>query len=77
MKSIFKYTASVALAASLLSGCSKFDEVNRDPFLVTEDQVQVEYFINNAITGSQQDPHIAERIFVLYWKTSGRQQFGG
>ena len=77
MKSIFKYTASVAVAASLLSGCSKFDEVNRDPFLVTEDQVQVEYFINNAITGSQQDPHIAERIFVLYWKTAGRQQFGG
>ncbi len=65
------------VGATLLSGCSKFDEVNKDPFLVTEDQVQVEYFINNAIIGSQQDPHIAERIFVLYWKTAGRQQFGG
>ncbi|WP_290798702.1 SusD/RagB family nutrient-binding outer membrane lipoprotein [Flavihumibacter sp. UBA7668] len=77
MRSIFKYTASLAISASLLSGCNKFDEINKDPFLVTEDQVQVEYFINNAITGSQQDPHIAERIFVLYWKTAGRQQFGG
>lgn len=77
MKSIFKYTASLAIAASLLSGCNKFDEVNEDPYLVTEDQVQVEYFLNNAISGSQQDPHIAERIFVLYWKTAGRQQFGG
>ena len=77
MRSIFKYTASLAITASLISGCNKFDEINEDPYLVTEDQVQVEYFLNNAITGSQQDPHIAERIFVLYWKTAGRQQFGG
>ncbi len=77
MKSIFKYTASLAIAASLASGCSKFEEINKDPYLVTEDQVQVEYFLNNALSGSQQDPHIAERIFVLYWKTAGRQQFGG
>ncbi|KYP14455.1 SusD/RagB family nutrient-binding outer membrane lipoprotein [Flavihumibacter sp. CACIAM 22H1] len=77
MKSIIKYTALLVLSAGFISGCSKFDEINEDPYLVTEDQVQVEYFINNAITGSQQDPHIAERIFVLYWKTAGRQQFGG
>src|SRR5690606_35427976 len=25
----------------------------------------------------QQDPHIAERVFVLYWKTAGRQQMSG
>ena len=77
MKTILKYTGIPILAATLLAGCNKFDEINEDPFLVTEDKVQVEYFINNAIVGSQQDPHIAERIFVLYWKTAGRQQFGG
>ena len=77
MKQFFKYTSIPLFTAILLSGCSKFDEINEDPYLVTESQVQVEYFINNALVGSQMDPHIAERIFVLYWKTAGRQQFGG
>ncbi|HMR92556.1 MAG TPA: SusD/RagB family nutrient-binding outer membrane lipoprotein [Chitinophagaceae bacterium] len=77
MKKILKYTGIPLIAVTLLGGCSKFDEINEDPYLVTEEQVQVEYFINNAIVGSQQDPHIAERIFVLYWKTAGRQQLGG
>ncbi|KIC91082.1 SusD/RagB family nutrient-binding outer membrane lipoprotein [Flavihumibacter sp. ZG627] len=77
MKRFIKYTAGLLLGATLFSGCSKFEEVNTDPQLVTEDQVQVEYFINNALIGSQMDPHIAERIFVLYWKIAGRQQFGG
>lgn len=77
MKSILRYTGIPLFAAILLGGCNKFDEINEDPYLVTENQVQVEYFINGAIIGSQMDPHIAERIFVLYWKTAGRQQFGG
>ena len=77
MKKFLKYTSIPLFTALLVSGCSKFDEINEDPYLVTENQVQVEYFINNAIVGSQMDPHIAERVFVLYWKTAGRQQFGG
>ncbi|MBX3242078.1 MAG: SusD/RagB family nutrient-binding outer membrane lipoprotein [Chitinophagaceae bacterium] len=75
-----KYINKILLAIStvvLLSACSKFEEINQNPYLVTEDQVQVEYFINGSIVGSQMDPHIAERIFVLYWKTAGQQQFGG
>jgi hypothetical protein len=77
MKKIIKYACIPLLTAMLVGGCNKFDEINEDPYLVTESQVQVEYFINNAIVGSQMDPHIAERVFVLYWKTAGRQQFGG
>lgn len=73
-----KIKAVFAVAFSLLlSSCSKFDEINQNPYLVTEEQVQVEYFINGSIINSQMDPHIAERIFVLYWKTAGQQQFGG
>ncbi len=67
-------------AAALMlftTACNDFDEINADPYLATEAQVQVEYFINGSIIGSQMDPHIAERIFVLYWKTAGRQQAGG
>src|SRR5690606_38683108 len=77
MKSILKYSCSLLVASAVFTGCSKFDEINEPPFLARENQVQVEYFINNAIIGSQMDPHISERIFVLYWKTAGRQQFGG
>ncbi|WP_346239402.1 SusD/RagB family nutrient-binding outer membrane lipoprotein [Niabella insulamsoli] len=77
MKTIFKYALSPLLISMALTGCSKFDQINDNPYLVTEDKVQVEYFINNAIINSQMDPHIAERIFVLYWKTAGHQQFGG
>lgn len=61
------------LSASLTS-CSKFEELNVDPTKVNEDQVRIEYLFNNALIGAQQDPHIAERVFVLYWKTAARQQ---
>ncbi|HET8736545.1 MAG TPA: SusD/RagB family nutrient-binding outer membrane lipoprotein [Pricia sp.] len=52
--------------------CSDFEEINVDPQAANVDQVQVEYFINNSIGGAQQNPHIAERVFVLYWKDAGR-----
>ena len=77
MKYIKKYSLYAVVAVLLLTACKKFETVNEDPYLVTEDQVQVEYFINGAIVNAQMDPHIAERIFVLYWKTAGQQQFGG
>lgn len=60
-----------------LTGCSNFDELNLDQTAASAEQVQVEYFINNSIVGAQMDPHIAERVFVLYWKTAGRQQASG
>lgn len=77
MKSIFKVILPAATTLLLLSGCKKFDEINVNPYLANEQQVQVEYFLNGSIIADQMDPHIAERIFVLYWKTAGRQQFGG
>ncbi len=77
MKRFKKYSLYAMISVLLLAACSKFDAINEDPYLVTEDQVQVEYFINGSIVNTQMDPHIAERIFVLYWKTAGHQQFGG
>lgn len=78
MKNNLKKFALTAVAGfGLLSSCSKFDEINESPYGAGPQQVQVEYFINNSIIGAQQDPHIAERVFVLYWKTAGRQQQGG
>lgn len=61
-----------AMAISVIS-CSDFEEINQSPTAATGEQVQVEYFINNSIVGAQQNPHVAERAFVLYWKAAGRQ----
>src|SRR5690554_6622498 len=69
--------ATMGGALALFPACSDFDDMNVNPFGANAEQVQVEYFINNAIVGAQQDPHIAERIFVLYWTTAGHFSFGG
>lgn len=72
MKTLFKIF-NIILAGALLASCSDFEEVNIDPKAASVEQVQVEYVINNSIIGAQQDPHVAERAYVLYWKTASRQ----
>ena len=73
MKNIFKKSGFALAAVAMLASCSDFDEINKDPNAATADQVQVEYFINKSIIGAQQDPNIAERSFILYWKAAGHQ----
>lgn len=73
IKRTFKYACWLAATSLTLASCSKFDEVNTDPTAANEDQVQVEYLINNAILGAQMNPEVAERSFVLYWEPAGRQ----
>jgi len=73
IKHTFKYACLVTTSVLVLASCSKFDEINLDPTAANEDQVQVEYLINNAIVGAQMNPDIGERAFVLYWEPAGRQ----
>lgn len=61
----------------LLTSCKKFEEINKSPYAADASQVQVEYFINNSIIQAQQDPDVAERSFILYWKVAAHQQEGG
>lgn len=72
IKSLFLPVTAIML---LFTGCKKFDEVNVDPYLANESQVQVEYLINGAIMTDQMDPNISERSFVLYWKNAAHQQW--
>lgn len=73
MKRIIKYTFILLAAGLVFNACKKdFLDVNVNPKAASIDQVQVEYFINNSITGAQMDPHVAERAFVLYWKNAAR-----
>ncbi|MCI0920806.1 SusD/RagB family nutrient-binding outer membrane lipoprotein [Sphingobacterium rhinopitheci] len=75
MKNIFSKIALALAVSTSLYSCSKFDEINTPPTAANEDQVQIEYFFNNSLIGAQQDPHVAERAFIIYWKTVGRQHF--
>ena len=66
------------LAATLmLASCKKFEETNKNPLAASPEQVQIEYFLNNSIVESQMNPDVAERSFVLYWKTAGHQHSNG
>ncbi len=77
MKNIIQKTCLVIASGAMLASCKKFEDINRNPLAADASQVQVEYFINGSIIGAQQDPHIAERAFVLYWKTAGHQHSNG
>ncbi len=74
MKNItIKYPVFLAMTLVLLFSCKKFTDINSDPTAANSSQVQVEYFIDNAITQAQQNPGVSERGFVLYWAAAGHQ----
>jgi hypothetical protein len=73
MKNILRKSSLVLAMVGMLVSCDNFDEINTNPSAANVDQVQVEYFINNSIIGAQMNPDVAERSFVLYWKTAGHQ----
>lgn len=70
IKNILRVAVLICLL-SLFVACNDFDDINKNPMAANIDQAQVEFFINSSIIGAQQNPHIAERIFVLYWKSAG------
>ncbi|MBA6153225.1 SusD/RagB family nutrient-binding outer membrane lipoprotein [Gelidibacter maritimus] len=71
MRKIFNKTSLVGGVLLAFLSCSDFEDINVDPVAASGDQVQIEYFINNSIGGAQQDPHISERMFALYWDRVG------
>jgi len=75
MKTINILACALGFGSLLFASCSDFEDVNTDPTATTIDQARVEYAIDKSITDAQQDPDVAERAFVLNWKTAGRQHF--
>lgn len=63
--------------ATLLSSCSDFEDTNKDPGAVGPDDVKPQWMLNRSIIQTQQDPNIAERIFVLTWKYAAHFERGG
>lgn len=60
-----------------VGACSDFEDINKNPNAANEEDIKVQYILNKAITDAQQDPHVAERAFVLYWRRAGRQDRSG
>jgi hypothetical protein len=73
MKAIKTLSYLLFTTALLATSCKKFEETNENPLAAGPGQVQIEYFINGAIVDAQMNPDVAERSFVLYWKTAGHQ----
>lgn len=76
MKLKNKCFVGLSSALLLLASCSDFEEINRDPTAVDEENVQIGHLLNKSIYEAQMDPHIAERIFVLTWKRAARYERG-
>ncbi|MEM9144095.1 MAG: SusD/RagB family nutrient-binding outer membrane lipoprotein [Bacteroidota bacterium] len=71
-KAIKKMALLFGVAGLTLVSCSDFEEINVNPNAVTEDLVRGEFLLLSSINGVQQNPHISERVFVLYWKAASR-----
>lgn len=74
MKLLNKCFIGLSSAILLFASCSDFEEINVDPSAVDENNVQIAHLLNKSIFDAQQDPHIAERIFVLTWKRAARYE---
>lgn len=75
MKKIFQTVAIAFLgvASFTLTGCSDFDDINRNPFAVDALTTKPYYALNKSIIQSQQNPDTAERLFVINWASAARQ----
>lgn len=71
-----KIILSAMMALSLgavATSCSDFEEVNENPLSTGADKIKPYYSLGAAIIGAQQDPNIAERLFVINWAAAARQ----
>ena len=69
MKTLKRTIIGLASLAVLFTACNDFEEINKDPNAVDESAIKVSYLLNKSIMGAQQNPHIAERVFVYQWKS--------
>lgn len=58
---------------SIFSGCSDFEDINENPQSVSVLATKSYYALNRSIIYAQQNPDTAERLFVINWAASARQ----
>lgn len=72
-KNKFIVSALLAMAMVSATSCSDFEEVNTNPMSTGADQLKPYYSLSASIIGAQQNPDIAERLFVINWASYARQ----
>jgi len=72
MKVLYYYISLLLCSLLIFNSCSDFEDVNKNPITVGEDEVKIEYLFNNSVIDAQMDSHIAERLFILTWKEGAR-----
>lgn len=78
MKNIFKKLSVLGFALMFtLVSCNDFEDINTNPLATDESNVEPHYLLSQAIFLPQQDPHIAERVFILYWDIVARMETAG
>jgi len=75
MKNNISKIVLALLLGSTITSCTKLEDINFDPTAANDQQVRPEYFLNNSIVSAQQDPGLAERLFIYSWKTAAHQQY--
>ncbi|MCC8153683.1 MAG: SusD/RagB family nutrient-binding outer membrane lipoprotein [Tannerellaceae bacterium] len=72
MKTFHKILTCLAIGILAFTACNDFEDINKDPGGVDEGNVKVSFLLNKSIIGAQQNPNIAERVFVRQWKDVAR-----
>ena len=75
MKKYNKLFFSLAMGATLMCGttsCSDFEEINLSPSAAGEEHIHPDYPLNKSFYEAQQNPDLAERIFVINWASMVR-----
>lgn len=74
MKNKFIKLFLAAGVAVTMGSCKDFQDINKDPNIVPEKDMQIDYMLNSSIYKAQMDPNVAERMFLLTWSHAARYE---
>lgn len=72
-KNKFLAYAMLFMTLGSVASCSDFEEVNTNPMATGADKLKPYYSLSASIIDAQQNPDIAERLFVINWAAYARQ----
>ena len=65
--------ALLAWTMGATTSCSDFDEVNTNPLSTGADKIKPYYSLSSSLIKAQQNPDVAERLFIINWASIARQ----
>lgn len=71
-KNKFIAYAMLFMTLGTVASCSDFEEVNTNPMATGADQLKPYYSLSASIINAQQNPDVAERLFIINWSAYAR-----